>query len=286
MTAETSQTLDRGLRVLKLLADTDHGLTVTELAAKLGVNRTVVYRLLATLEQHSLVRRDLGGRARVGLGVLGLAHQVHPLLREAALPALRALAEDIGATAHLTLVDGTEALAVAVVEPTWTDYHVAYRTGFRHSLERGAAGRAILAGRGLRPAADGIGWVPVDDGAYAEVSQAEVARPEASRPGAGRNAGGGAPGEHGEPGDVADAAGRVFGTARTGSAPGPGGAHPIRYVITSGELEAGASGAAAPLVGVPGVEGSVGVVMLSESVPERVGLRVVEAATEVSEALR
>lgn len=129
MTAETSQTLDRGLRVLKLLADTDHGLTVTELSNKLGVNRTVVYRLLATLEQHALVRRDLGGRARVGLGVLRLGRQVHPLVREAALPALRSLAEDIGATAHLTLVDGTDALAVAVVEPTWTDYHVAYRAG-------------------------------------------------------------------------------------------------------------------------------------------------------------
>lgn len=86
MTAETSQTLDRGLRVLKLLADTDHGLTVTELSNKLGVNRTVVYRLLATLEQHALVRRDLGGRARVGLGVLRLGRQVHPLVREAALP--------------------------------------------------------------------------------------------------------------------------------------------------------------------------------------------------------
>ncbi|CAM5605522.1 hypothetical protein LSPH24S_00373 [Lysinibacillus sphaericus] len=71
VTAETSQTLDRGLRVLKLLADTDHGQPVTELSHKLGVNRTVVYRLLATLEQHALVRRDLGGRARDGLGVLG-----------------------------------------------------------------------------------------------------------------------------------------------------------------------------------------------------------------------
>ncbi|MDX2849725.1 MULTISPECIES: IclR family transcriptional regulator [Streptomycetaceae] len=221
MTAETSQTLDRGLRVLKLLADTDHGLTVTELAAKLGVNRTVVYRLLATLEQHSLVRRDLGGRARVGLGVLRLAHQVHPLLREAALPALRSLAEDIGATAHLTLVDGTEALAVAVVEPSWTDYHVAYRTGFRHSLDRGAAGRAILAGRSVQP--------------Y-------------------------------EP------------DARCSEGPG--------YVLTHGELEAGASGAAAPLVGVPGIEGSVGVVMLADAIPERVGPRVVEAALEVADALR
>jgi len=258
LTAETSQTLDRGLRVLKLLADTDHGLTVTELAAKLGVNRTVVYRLLATLEQHSLVRRDLGGRARVGLGVLGLAHQVHPLLREAALPALRSLAEDIGATAHLTLVDGTEALAVAVVEPTWTDYHVAYRTGFRHPLDRGAAGRAILAGRGMQPAADGVTWERVSEDEYAEIARFASRTATA-----------------GEPADPAD---RPLGAS--------GAPHPIRYVITSGELESGASGAAAPLVGVPGIEGSVGVVMLAESVPERVGLRVVEAATEVSDALR
>lgn len=218
MTAETSQTLDRGLRVLRLLADTDHGLTVTELAAKLGVNRTVVYRLLATLEQHALVRRDFGGRARVGLGVLRLAHQVHPLLREAALPALRSLADDIGATAHLTLVDGAEALAVAVVEPSWTDFHVAYRTGYRHALDRGAAGRAILAARGTYP----------------------------------------------------------YAPDRSGS----------RYVLTQGDLESGATGAAAPLLGVADLEGSVGVLMLTDSMPDRVGPRVAEAALEVAEALR
>jgi DNA-binding IclR family transcriptional regulator len=72
---------------------------------------------------------------------------VHPLVREAALPALRSLAEDNGATAHLTLVDGAEALAVAVVEPSWTDFHVSYRVGSRHPLGVGAAGRAILLGR-------------------------------------------------------------------------------------------------------------------------------------------
>lgn len=145
--------------------------------------------------------------------MLRLGRQVHPLVREAALPALRSLAEDIGATAHLTLVDGADALAVAVVEPTWTDYHVAYRAGFRHPLDKGAAGRAILA-----------------------------ARHQAAN----------------EPG----------------------------YTLTHGELEAGASGAAAPLLGVTGVEGSVGVVMLADAVPDRVGPRVVDAAREVAEALR
>jgi DNA-binding IclR family transcriptional regulator len=145
--AETSQTLDRGLRVLRTLAATPQGLTVTALAAEIGVNRTVVYRLVATLEQHGLARRDTRGRLHVGLGVLALARGLQPVLRELAAPVLRDLAERVGCTAHLTVADGGEALAIAVVEPTWTDYHVAYRVGARHPLDRGAAGKAILLGR-------------------------------------------------------------------------------------------------------------------------------------------
>jgi DNA-binding IclR family transcriptional regulator len=141
--AETSQTLDRGLRVLGVLAACPEGLTVTELAGRLQVNRTVVYRLIATLEQHSLIRRDARGRLFLGLGALHLASAVQPLLRDVAIPILRALAETIGCTAHLTVADGDEALALAVVEPSWTDYHVAYRIGSRHPINQGAAGKAI-----------------------------------------------------------------------------------------------------------------------------------------------
>lgn len=145
-TPETSQTLDRGIRLLGLLAD-GRSMSVTELAAALGVARPVVYRLLATFDEHAWTRRAEDGRIRLGLGVLQLAQQVQPLLRRAAVPELRRLADRVGATAHLTVADGDEALAVAVVEPTWTDYHVSYRVGTRHPLDRGAAGRAILAHR-------------------------------------------------------------------------------------------------------------------------------------------
>ena len=208
--AETSQTLDRGLQVLELLAATEGGLTVTELAARVDVARPVVYRLVATLEQHGLARRAEDGRVRLGLGVLHLAQGVQPLVRSAALPALRRLAETAGATAHLTLVDGGEALAVAVVEPSWTDLHVAYRIGSRHSLERGAAGRAVLAGREGRAAP----------------------------------------------------------------------------VTSDGELQSGAHGVAVPLLGVPGLEGSVGVVALSELDLAQVGPAVSVAAQQVCAALR
>jgi DNA-binding IclR family transcriptional regulator len=147
MAAETSQTLDRGLRVLDVLAASPGGLTVTELAGRLGVNRTVVYRLVSTLEGHALVRKDARGRLHVGLGVLRLGSAVQPVLRDLAVPVLRALAESIGCTAHLTVADGEEGLALAVVEPSWTDFHVAFRVGSRHPLNRGAAGKAILAAR-------------------------------------------------------------------------------------------------------------------------------------------
>ncbi|MET7396318.1 helix-turn-helix domain-containing protein [Dactylosporangium sp. NPDC005572] len=144
---ETAQTLDRGLRLLHLVADAPSGLTMTEAAARLGVGRAVVYRLVATLSEHGMVRRDPSGRLRVGAGVLHLARRAQPLVADAALPALRRLAETVGATAHLTIADGGEAYALAVVEPSWTQFHVAYRTGSRHPLEVGAAGKAILAGR-------------------------------------------------------------------------------------------------------------------------------------------
>lgn len=144
---ETAQTLDRGIRILTLAGAAPHGMTVAELAAELAVGRAVVYRLVATLERNGLVRRGADGRIRLWLGLLELAHDVQPHLRDIAVPRLRALAEDVGATAHLTIADGGEALALAVAEPSWTDLHVAYRVGSRHPLGQGAAGRAILLGR-------------------------------------------------------------------------------------------------------------------------------------------
>lgn len=147
--AETAQTLDRGLQVLQLLGSSagHGGLTMSELAAALGVGRAVVYRLVATLVERDFAVRGADGRVRLGLAVARLSVTLRPLLVETARPVLRELADAAGATAHLTIAEGDEALALVVVEPSWTDFHVAYRMGSRHPLTRGAAGRAILAGR-------------------------------------------------------------------------------------------------------------------------------------------
>jgi DNA-binding IclR family transcriptional regulator len=98
------------------------------------------------------VQRGEDGRHRLGTGLVRLARDVSPRLQAAALPELGRLAEDVGATATLTVADGEEGVALAAVEPRNTHIHVAYRPGLRHPLEVGAPGRAILIGR---PAATG-----------------------------------------------------------------------------------------------------------------------------------
>lgn len=213
MPRETSQTLDRGLRVLELLAEAPEGLTVTEIAARLGVSRTVVYRLVVTLEQHGLLRRGNDGKARTGLAVLALARHVQPLLREAALPLLRRLADITSATAVLTMAEGDDGLALAVAEPTRSELHVAMKVGARAPLSRTAAGRAILAARQHRSIDPG--WVP-----------------------------------------------------------GPG------------EADSGAWSIAAPLIGVPGVDAAVSVVLVGEAPHRPIGEAVVTAAAEMARALR
>ena len=215
MATETSQTLDRGLRVLEVVAESPDGLTVTELAGLLGVGRTVVYRLVVTLEQHALLRRSADGKCRLGLGILAMGRQVQPVIRDTALPALRLLADAVGVTAVLTVADGAEALSAVVVEPTRSDVHVASRAGARQPLEASAAGRAILA-----------------------------ARTTAGRP------------------------------------------LDPPWVVATGDGAQGAYSLAVPVLGVPGLEASVGVLALRELSEAEVGPRVARAAGEIARALR
>ncbi len=51
--ASPSQTLSRGIRALEILAAAQAPLTIAELADAMGVHRSVAYRILRTLEDHS-----------------------------------------------------------------------------------------------------------------------------------------------------------------------------------------------------------------------------------------
>ena len=141
-----SQTLERGLRVLRVLAEHPDGLSVSELAGALDTHRAGIYRLVGPLVDQRLAVRGEDGRFVLGAGLIELASRVRPRLQEVAATELRRLADELGATTALTVRDGEEAVVAAVVEPRNTDMHVAYRTGLRHELDQAASGIALLAG--------------------------------------------------------------------------------------------------------------------------------------------
>ncbi len=143
--ASHSQTLDRGLRALEVLARRPDGLTVSELAGALATHRAAVYRLLGPLADHHLVRREADGRFTLAPGLIELAAGVRPRLQEVSEPVLQRLADRLRATTALTIRDGDEAVVAAVVLPREPRMHITYRSGMRHPLTQGAPGHVLLA---------------------------------------------------------------------------------------------------------------------------------------------
>lgn len=218
-----AKTLNTGLRLLWELQQRPDGPTHTELAQRLDIERTAVYRMLGTLQAQRMVTKTESGRYYLGLGLVELARAVQPQLREAASLELRSLADSCGATAFVTSLDGDdEAVVIAVEEPSRTIAHVAYRVGFRHSATRGASGIAILAGRPARP------------GERTEITEAR----------------------------------------RNG------------YSVTSGELQAGAWGLAAPITpGDAPAQASVGIVSIGELGEGDMLPRVLATASSIAHTL-
>jgi DNA-binding IclR family transcriptional regulator len=146
--AAHSQTLSRGLRALEILADSRTPLTIAELAESLGLHRSIAYRIIRTLEDHSLVERDDSGRLQPGAGLAVLARGVARDLQTAAVPELGRIADELGMTAFVVVWDHADCVTLATVEPRHTGAALAQRPGTRHSVGSGAPGIAIQSALG------------------------------------------------------------------------------------------------------------------------------------------
>ena len=139
-----SQTLSRGIRILEFLSEAREPLSIDQTAQHLGVHRSIAYRLVRTLEDHGLVTRDVGGRIQLGARMAALAAGVAHDLQAEALPELTAVANELGMTCFLVVLDHQECVTLASVEPRHAVAPLAQRPGTRHPVTVGAPGKAIL----------------------------------------------------------------------------------------------------------------------------------------------
>ncbi len=141
-------TLDKGLHVLDILSTTESpgGLTLTELSREIGMHRTTLFRILATLHARRLVERDAEtDRYQIGLGILALASaRLRAIdIRHIARPTLLRLCESAQETVFLAILDGAE---VVTVERFEGPQIIALRTeiGDRRPAYCTASGKAIM----------------------------------------------------------------------------------------------------------------------------------------------
>jgi IclR family transcriptional regulator, KDG regulon repressor len=147
MTGESSQTLARGLKLLDLVANGNEGVAVRDLVEKMGLPRSIVQRLLYTLEAEGYLERhpsQVGYRLAIKLWTLGCAAIQRGGVREIARPFLEQIANSTNEVTKLGILDGDEVVYLDKV-----DCDRAVRAfvpiGGRAPAHAVATGKAILA---------------------------------------------------------------------------------------------------------------------------------------------
>ncbi len=144
--------LDCALRALEeLLVADGQGLGLSAIAARLGLNKSRAFRILATLEQQGFVIQDTETKNyRLGLKLLQFGEAVRQSLRlpEVAAPLLDQLAAATGETVFLGVIDGSEAVCIAKRESKHP-VRLYAEIGRRAPLHAGGVPRVLLAYRVL-----------------------------------------------------------------------------------------------------------------------------------------
>ncbi|MFC8502139.1 IclR family transcriptional regulator [Pedococcus sp. NPDC057267] len=145
--ARGASVLLNGLAVLEAFSIQEPVLGVTEIARRVGLHKSTVSRILATLEQAGYVEREpAGGRFRLGLGLIALTG---PLLadldvRRVAGAALQRLTERTGETSALMVWNGHEAVVVEQVPSPKQVKHTA-TIGTRYDTYESSSVKVFLA---------------------------------------------------------------------------------------------------------------------------------------------
>jgi DNA-binding IclR family transcriptional regulator len=123
--------LQRGLALLEVVAAAGEPLAAAEIAQRLGLTRSAVFRLLYTLRHTGFLEAVGDKRVRLGPRVLnlGFAFLASQDIIETARGELESLRDRTGVTTHLAIRDGREVLYLACVQT---------RSGFLSNMNVGS----------------------------------------------------------------------------------------------------------------------------------------------------
>lgn len=141
------QSVENALDLLEALCDEADEFRISQLSEKLSMNKTSVFRLLATFENRGYVEREkLSGKYRLGLSAYEIGQKFLSrmgLLRNAR-PVMERLVRDCNEAVYLAMRRGDDLLFLDMVD-TSQQVKVISLVGKRYPLAATAAGKMMLA---------------------------------------------------------------------------------------------------------------------------------------------
>lgn len=138
---------DRVLATLRLLGSYPDGVGLNDLAKRLNSPKSSIHRALGALRRAGLVEQDRDGKYRLGYGFLKLAFSYYEDLDEVGRirPVLIDLAERFGETVHYAVLDGSEVVYLAKVQPAEARFQMTSVIGGRNPAHCTGLGKTLLA---------------------------------------------------------------------------------------------------------------------------------------------
>jgi DNA-binding IclR family transcriptional regulator len=143
------QAVENALCLLESISQEPGEFGISHLSAKLGMNRSYIFRMLATFEQRGYVQHfATSGRYRAGLSAYETGgrflHQME--LLQKAKPIMENLAKETAETVYLVIPGGNDVLLLEMVDSP-QQVRVIPLVGRRFPLQQFSAGQVILAFR-------------------------------------------------------------------------------------------------------------------------------------------
>lgn len=139
--------LDRAIRILSLLSD-GKPRTVNDVSEAIELSPSTTFRLLSTLAYYNYVKRiEHTSQYQLGLACLELAsaYQASNDLRQAALPELEALRDEVKETVHLCVLDNMEIVYIEKLPGLHAIGIMSSRVGGRAPAYCTGVGKVLLA---------------------------------------------------------------------------------------------------------------------------------------------
>lgn len=138
------QSVARAFALLEVMAEACGELSVSELAAATGLPLPTIHRLVRTLQELGQVHQLTNRRYTLGPRLVGLGERASRMLGLRAAEGLKALAEAVGETANLAVLDSDRAVYTAQAPSPRHAMRMFSEIGRRVPLHSTGVGKALL----------------------------------------------------------------------------------------------------------------------------------------------